>query len=55
MVFEVFSEMYVFSGFPGVAVWFAQGVIRLLPAVFFFVSLLWLWVSAHRHEEGAGF
>ena len=55
MVFSLFSGLYTFSGLPAIAVSFTQGVIRLLPAILFFISMIWLWVSSNRGEEGSMF
>jgi len=52
LITSFFAGLYVFSGFEGTAFFFAQSVIRLLPAIVFFILLLELWVSSHRRVEG---
>jgi len=55
MVYTFFSGMYTFTGLPGIAVSFTRGIIRLLPAIMFFIALFQLWVSTHRDSEVYGF
>jgi hypothetical protein len=52
ILYNFFSDFYVFTGLEGTAVFFVRGLIRWLPAIIFFILLLDLWVSAHRRTEG---